>query len=106
MSKEPTVTQEAIDRFYWQQGRPCCAGCDWWHHLNSLVGECRNGAPVGAAERWAMIGITGTSMVADAGQVMTPRDHHCGYFNDTFDWSSLPPAYQRRVGVERAPRHG
>lgn len=96
---QTTPTQEAVDRFYWSRGEPCCAGCDWWHHLNSVVGECRSGAPVGEAERWTMLGTTGASLATGAGHVMTLRDHVCGHFNDTFDWSSLPPAYRRRIGV-------
>ena len=30
--------QEIADRFYAQHG-PCCAGCDWWHRVNTLVGH-------------------------------------------------------------------
>ena len=39
--------QELADRWYVKHG-PCCAGCDWWHQHNSLVGECRRSAPVPA----------------------------------------------------------
>lgn len=91
--------QEAADRFYWSHNAPCCAGCDWWQHFNSHVGECRRTAPVPEGERWAMIGVTGTSLATGAGHVATVRDHSCGEFRDSFDWSTLPPTYQRRVGV-------
>lgn len=93
--------QEFIDRFYFQHG-PCCAGCDWWHSINSLAGECWRSAPVSGAERIAMLGISGTSMPLPAGHVLTRRDHICGDFKDEFDWSSLPIAYRKRVGAEIA----
>jgi hypothetical protein len=96
-------TQEFIDRFYWQRG-PCCAGCDWWGHINSLVGECHKSAPVSAAERVAMLGISNCSMSFGAGHVMTRREHHCGDFKDEFDWPSLPLAYLTSIGVPRQRR--
>lgn len=103
---ETTPAQEAVDRFYWSHGAPCCAGCDWWRHFNSAVGECLRSPPVGEAERWAMIGVTGHALPTGAGHVVTMRDHQCGEFRDDFDWATLPPAYQRRVGVQGAPRRG
>lgn len=90
--------QEHIDTFYWRHG-PCCAGCDWWRSYNISVGECTKGAPVAAAERWAMLGIDNSSLRAGAGHIMTTRGHCCGDFKDEFDWTALPLAYQRRVGV-------
>lgn len=90
--------QEAIDRFYWSQG-PCCAGCDWWRGLNSHVGLCVRSTPVAAQERGAMIGVEGCSLNIGAGHVFTPRDHHCGQFEDGFDWSTLPLAYQKQIGA-------
>lgn len=72
--------QEYVDRFYWQNG-PCCAGCDWWRHINSVAGECERRAP------------------SLDGFPMTTRDQHCGDFQDEFDWSSLPIAYRRKVGA-------
>jgi hypothetical protein len=92
-------TQESVDRFYWAQTSPCCAGCDWWRHFNPAVGECLRSAPVAGADRWAMIGITGSSLAPGAGHAVTPRDHACGEFRDSFDWCSLPLAYQHRVGA-------
>lgn len=94
---EASGRQEEVDRFYWSHG-PCCAGCDWWRHFNSSVGECLRSAPVAEKERWAMIEINDWSLLTGAGHVITPREHRCGDFADTFDWTSLPLAYQRRVG--------
>lgn len=89
--------QEACDRFYTVNG-PCCAGCDWWHGASSVVGDCTRSAPVPGGQRFAMLGITGTSLSIAAGHVMTPREHKCGEFKDEFEWSSLPPLYLRRIG--------
>jgi hypothetical protein len=97
-----TDRQEFIDAFFWKNG-PCCAGCDWWHHLNSAVGECTRSAPLSAGDRVAMLGIHGTSLEIGAGHVMTPREHRCGEFRDTFDWSSLPIPYLKRVGAYLKP---
>lgn len=93
--------QELIDRFYWEFG-PCCAGCDWWQHMNSSVGECTRSAPVASGDRIAMLGTEGASIDPGAGHIMTPRDHRCGEFRDTFDWSTLPLPYRKRVGVAAA----
>lgn len=73
--------QAAIDAFYAAHG-PCCAGCDWWRHYNSVVGDCIKSAPVAGQERMAMLGIAASSMAPGAGHVMTRRDHHCGEFRD------------------------
>ena len=90
--------QEIIDAFYWKAGR-CCAGCDWWHHLNSVAGECTRSAPVATGNRFAMLGVQASSLDAGAGHVMTPRNHVCGDFRDTFDWPSLPVPYLKRIGA-------
>ena len=90
--------QELLDRFYWRHG-PCCAGCDWWRSISSLVGGCTRSAPTSGAERAAALGMQSCSIVIPAGHVATTRDHVCGEFRDKFDWSSLPLAYQKRVGV-------
>ena len=74
-------TQAIIDAFYEAKG-PCCAGCDWWRWYNALVGECIRSAPVAGAERFAMLGITGSSLTPDAGHIMTLREHVCGEFKD------------------------
>lgn len=74
--------QHVIDAFYAKHG-PCCAGCDWWRHHNSMVGDCIRSAPVAGAERIAMLGIHGSSLQPSAGHVMTLRDHYCGEFRDS-----------------------
>jgi hypothetical protein len=89
--------QQILDRYYFAHGK-CCAGCDWWRHESGVVGECTKNAPVSAAERYAMLGIESTSMPLSSGHVLTKRDHVCGDFADTFDWSSLPLPYRVRVG--------
>lgn len=89
--------QEFVDRFYAARG-PCCAGCDHWRHLNSMVGECHRAAPVASGDRAGMLGIHGSSLDPGAGHILTRRDHRCGEFTDTFDWSSLPPHYLRAIG--------
>ena len=94
--------QERMDAFYTAHG-PCCAGCDWWHHINSLIGECHRSAPVAGDQRWAMVGIDSISMPLMAGHVMTRREHHCGEFVDTFDWSTLLADYRRRIGRSQHP---
>lgn len=90
-------TSRILDSFYTQHG-PCCAGCDWWQAANSAAGQCTRSAPVPGAQRFAVLGITGTSLPMAAGHVMTPREHMCGDFKDEFDWSTLPPLYLRRIG--------
>lgn len=92
-----TAMQESIDRFYFRHG-PCCAGCDWWRSLSSLVGDCTKAAPVDSATRWAMLGIEGCSLEPSVGHIVTARDHVCGDFKDEFDWSSLPLPYRARIG--------
>jgi hypothetical protein len=95
---EPAAWQEHLDRFYFRRG-PCCAGCDWWRSLSSLVGECTNSKIIGGAERWDMIGIESCSLRLKAGHAITQRDHVCGNFKDEFDWASLPLPYRKRVGA-------
>lgn len=89
--------QEVVDRFYAGHG-PCCAGCDWWHHITNTVGECRKSAPVRGDQRYAMIGVHVLSTQPSPGHILTPREHHCGDFKDEFDWSTLAPSYLRRIG--------
>lgn len=95
-----TKTQEAADRFYMEHG-PCCAGCDWWSHIGSLIGECRKSAPVSAEERYSVVRMEWTSyrlQDREAGHILTNREHHCGDFKDEFDWPTLPADYLRRIG--------
>ena len=94
------ITGECVDRFYMERG-PCCAGCDWWMFHNSVAGECRRSAPVSGAESIGLLGITYTSAPLQAGHVMTLREHHCGEFKDSFDWTTLPLAYLRRIGYQQ-----
>ena len=101
-SKTESETQELLDSFYFKNG-PCCAGCDFWRHLNSLVGECIKSPPVSGDDRMAGLGITGCSRLIGAGHVVTRRDHWCRTFEDKFDWSSLPLAYLRRIGAPITP---
>lgn len=74
-------TQAILDAFHKANG-PCCAGCDWWRWHNALVGECIRTQPVAGVERFAMLGITGSSLAPEAGHIMTPREHVCGEFKD------------------------
>lgn len=100
MSERPRLWQEHLDRFYFAHGK-CCAGCDWWRSLSSLVGECTKSKIIGGMERWDMIGIDHCSLRLSAGHAVTMRDHVCGNFKDEFDWASLPLPYRIRVGAPR-----
>jgi len=93
----PTASQEFLDRFYFKHG-PCCAGCDWWRSISSMVGDCTKSAPVDGVARMDMLGIHGCSLRPRAGHIVTDRGHVCGDFKDEFDWSSLPLPYRKRVG--------
>jgi hypothetical protein len=90
--------QEVLDRFYFKNGR-CCAGCDWWRSLSSLVGDCTKAAPVPAEQRWDMLGIEWSSLRQGSGHMVTQREHTCGDFKDEFDWTTLPLPYRRRIGA-------
>ena len=74
-------TQAIVDALYKAHG-PCCAGCDWWRWHNALVGECIRTVPAAGAERFGMLGITGSSLLLEAGHIMTLREHVCGEFKD------------------------
>ena len=102
MSEKPDTSprQEILDRFYFSRG-PCCAGCDWWRSLSSLVGECTKSAPVPDNERWAMVSIERCSFPPGSGHIITSREHVCGQFKDEFDWTSLPLPYRVRIGALR-----
>lgn len=92
--------QECVDRFYIDNG-PCCAGCDWWVHINSLIGECHKSAPVSSEQRFSMVRMdwhTYRFSEPSAGHILTNREHHCGDFKDDFDWSILPARYLERIG--------
>ncbi len=100
-----TAVSRILDRFYVEHG-PCCAGCDWWAHANSLVGECRRSRPVSGAERVDMLGIRSSSLRPSAGHILTRREHRCGEFRDEFDWTTLPAPYLRQIGWKGAPHAG
>lgn len=90
--------QEHLDRFYWRNG-PCCAGCDWWRAISSMVGDCTRSAPVSGQERMAVLGFSQSFPPIAAGHVVTKREHVCGEFKDEFDWSTLPLPYRKSVGA-------
>ena len=92
------ATQEALDSFYWKNG-PCCAGCDWWHHISPKVGECHRAPIVSGHDRMQALGITFSSKPFTAGHPITERDHPCGEFKDVFDWKTLPQPYRKRIGA-------
>lgn len=96
----PDSRQTAVDTFYAKNGA-CCAGCDHWHWINSIVGECRRSAPVSGAERAGMLQMHSSSLPPEAGHILTMREHHCGEFVDAFDWASLPAHYLRRIGMDK-----
>ena len=90
--------REVVDRFYWEHG-PCCAGCDFWRYVTSAIGTCDKAAPVSGAERMGLLNISGLSFDVHAGHPFTPRDHWCGDFQDTFDWTTLPDEYLGRINA-------
>jgi hypothetical protein len=58
---------------------------------------------VSAEERYSIVQMdwhTWRFRDADAGHILTNREHHCGDFKDEFDWTTLPPRYLRRIGKE------
>lgn len=75
------MSQKSIDAFYKKNG-DCCAGCDWWHWINSVVGNCTKSDPVSERERLGMLNIENCSLNVGAGHVLTKRDHVCGDFKD------------------------
>lgn len=82
VSMKHAKTQAAIDAFYRSRG-PCCAGCDNWRWMNSVVGDCIKSAPVSGKERFDMIGVSYASVAPTAGHVVTWRHHLCGEFIDS-----------------------
>ena len=89
------------DSIYWANG-PCCSGCDWWSEVKSTVGLCTKSAPVSASERVAMLGMSNCTLHSGAGHVFTRGLHHCGDFQDSFDWGTLPTHYLRQIGAPRS----
>ena len=94
------ITGECVDRFYMGHG-PCCAGCDHWAYHGPVTGECLRSPPVSGVERMGMLGLSYVSLPLMAGHVITKREHLCGEFKDSFDWTTLPLAYLRRIGYQQ-----
>lgn len=93
--------QQILDTYYWTHG-PCCAGCDHWQSLNSIIGTCKQTPPsLPGADRAIMISIESASVAFPAGHAITKREHHCGGFADDFPWETLPLAYLKRVRFQR-----
>jgi len=90
--------QERLDSFYFDNG-PCCAGCDWWRAISSLVGSCTRAAIVSGEQRMDALGIQWSSARIRSGHPITERSYRCGEFKDDFDWSTLPLPYRKRVGA-------
>lgn len=94
--------QEQMDRFYFSHGQ-CCAGCDWWRSISSLVGECTRSAIVSGKERMDALGIESSSYRTKSGHPITDRSYKCGEFKDDFDWTTLSLGYRKRVGAPVSP---
>lgn len=77
------TTQAYVDAFYKKNG-PCCAGCDWWRWLNSVVGECTRYAPNPAHNAAEGLGMHAPTIQCSAN--LTKRDHICGEFKDEYPW--------------------
>ena len=92
--------QETCDRMYWSRGQ-CCAGCDHWASDGSLTGECSAAGIMSGADVLRSMGVTFSSYMPKPGFPFTRAEHACGLFRDDFDWSSLYPAYLRRIGAIR-----
>ena len=90
--------QKRCDEFFWRNG-PCCAGCDHWSSEAGDVGQCMTAAPVSGVDVVKSLGIYGCSYVPPPGQPYTKRDHKCGAFQDTLDWSTLGEAYLKSIGA-------
>lgn len=93
--------QKRCDTFFWKNG-PCCAGCDHWASDAGDIGECTSAPPVSGAQVLKSLGIEWSSYTPPPGQPFTKREHRCGAFQDTFDWSTLDPDYLREIGANTA----
>lgn len=90
--------QKRCDEFFWKNGR-CCAGCDHWSSEAGDIGECLSAPPISGSQVLKSLGIEWSSYIPPPGQPFTRRDHVCGAFQDTFDWSSLDAEYLASIGV-------
>lgn len=89
--------QKRCDTFFWKNG-PCCAGCDHWASEAGDTGECTSAPPVSGTQVLKSLGIEWSSHIPPPGQPFTSRDHKCGAFQDTFDWSTLDSDYLQAIG--------
>ncbi len=89
--------QKRCDAFFWKNG-PCCAGCDHWSSDAGDIGECMSAPPVSGEQVIRSLGIDWCSHLPPPGQPFTKRDHKCGAFRDTFDWSTLDAGYLHEIG--------
>lgn len=72
--------QSYVDAFYAKNG-PCCAGCDFWRWISTLVGECVRHAPDPSHD--AAVGLNMlSSSLGSSSTMLTKRDHWCGDFRD------------------------
>lgn len=92
--------QQRCDTFFWSNG-PCCAGCDHWASEAGDIGECAAAPPVSGNQVLKSLGIEWSSHIPPPGQPFTTRDHKCGAFQDTFDWTTLPEDYLEAIGALR-----
>lgn len=96
---EKYIEQTFVDKFYIKNGK-CCAGCDYWRHDGSVVGECTNSKILPSHERASLLNFKEVSLCLGAGHALTRRDYVCGQFKDTFNWESLPLLYLKRIGYK------
>jgi len=89
--------QKRCDAFFWKNG-PCCAGCDYWASEAGDIGECTSAPPVSGTQVLKSLGIDWSSYTPPPGQPFTTREHRCGAFQDTFDWSILGSEYLLSIG--------
>lgn len=94
--------QKRCDTFFWKHG-PCCAGCDHWASEMGDIGECMSAPPVSGEQVLRSCGIDWSSHLPPPGQPFTRREHRCGAFQDTFDWSTLDIDYLRAIGFPDLP---
>lgn len=87
---KPKPTQEVVDEYYLKSG-PCCAGCDYWRWVTSLVGECVRFSPNQSHDAAAGLGMDNCTLPRSTTN-LTKRERLCGEFVDTFDWHKTKPA--------------
>ena len=90
--------QKRCDEFFWRNG-PCCAGCDHWSSEAGDIGECNAAPPVSGQNVIKSLGLDWCSYTPPPGQPFTRREHRCGAFQDSFDWSTLDEPYLKEIGA-------